>query len=291
MITEILAQHRQRVEHILELAISPKSLEPSLQAAMRYGLLNGGKRVRPALVYLVNALLDGKTEDADAPAAAIECIHSYSLIHDDLPAMDDDDLRRGLPTCHIRFDEASAILAGDALQCSAFEILSTCHLSAEAKIQMIQVLSKAAGERGMVLGQAFDLQHENKPLSLEQLESMHNHKTGALLTAAIHLGAISAGVSAGDAFERLTQYGDAIGLAFQVQDDILDVEGDTHIIGKPQGSDQAQNKPTYPAILGMEGAKQKLADLHAEAYKALEPFGNKASQLLALADFIVQRDH
>jgi len=291
MIKALLAEHRQRVEGFLDKTINTESPEPNLQAAMRYGLLNGGKRVRPALVYLVNQLLNGNLLDADAPAAAIECIHSYSLIHDDLPAMDDDDLRRGKPTCHIQFDEATAILAGDALQCTAFEIISNAAFDADRKVQMISLLSRAAGERGMVLGQSYDLQHMDKPLTLAQLELMHNHKTGALLTAAIHLGAISAGITRGEDFNRLTKYGDAIGLAFQVQDDILDIEGDTETIGKPQGSDQEQNKPTYPAILGMAGAKEKLAGLHADAYDSLEPFGDAANNLRALADFIVQRDH
>ncbi|MGB0466264.1 MAG: (2E,6E)-farnesyl diphosphate synthase [Pontibacterium sp.] len=289
---DTLSQFRQRVESHLNKVLLSDSIEPRLQQAMRYGLFNGGKRVRPALVYMVNQMLGGDQADADAPAAAIECIHSYSLVHDDLPAMDDDDLRRGKPTCHIVYDEATAILAGDALQCFAFELLSREEtLPATSRLAMIRILAKASGDRGMVLGQAFDLNHVGKSLTLEQLEAMHQHKTGALLNAAIELGALSGGCTNTDTFKQLRRYGDAIGLAFQVKDDILDIEGNTQTLGKPQGSDLAQDKPTYPALLGLEGAKEKLAQLHLEALAALEDFGDAAQPLIELADFIVYRDH
>ena len=289
----LLNTYRQRVEHQLDLYLGHSSIEPRLQEAMRYGLFNGGKRVRPALVYLTNQLLDGQLTSADPAAAALEAIHSYSLVHDDLPAMDDDELRRGKPTCHIAFDEATAILAGDALQCLAFEILSaeSEQLSAPQQLKMVQILSRAAGDRGMVTGQAFDLAHVGQSLTLEQLQQMHNHKTGALLTAAVRLGAVSAGISSGEQHDALICYGDAIGLAFQVKDDLLDIEGDTETLGKPQGSDDEQEKPTYPALLGLEGARHKLDQLHQQAIKALNCFDDRAEPLIWLADYIVHRDH
>lgn len=290
-----LQQYRERVERQLDRLITPeRSLEPRLQQTMRHGLLNGGKRLRPALVYLTHQLCSGQpaTALADRAAVAIECIHSYSLIHDDLPAMDDDDLRRGQPTCHIAFDEASAILAGDALQCLAFEHLSEpCeNTPAALQLRMLNVLARAGGERGMVAGQAFDLSHVDKPLTLEQLQAMHAHKTGALITAAVELGALSA-EAGNDRLEPLRRYGDLVGLAFQIQDDLLDIEGDTATLGKPQGSDQAQNKPTYPALLGLEGARARLQQLHDDAIAILRDFGPAAEDLMALTDYIVNRDH
>lgn len=290
-ISEILSRHRQRVETQLLEQLSHTSIESSLQDAMRYSLLNGGKRVRPALVYMVNELLGGQVEWADTAACAIECIHSYSLVHDDLPAMDDDDLRRGNPTCHIKFNEATAILAGDALQCFAFELLTGSSHPAEAKVNMIKVLASASGDRGMVAGQAFDLSHVDQALTLEQLEQMHAHKTGALIDAAVELGYLSSGVQDPGVLQSLKRYSQAIGLAFQVQDDILDIEGDTMTLGKPQGSDMEKNKPTYPALLGMQETKRKLDGLHNTAIESLKPFGDLADDLARLADFIVTRTH
>ena len=283
--------YHHRVDEQLKSSLMHNSIEPLLQDAMRYALFNGGKRVRPLLVYLVNQLLNGNITKADPAACAIECIHSYSLVHDDLPAMDDDDLRRGKPTCHIAFDEATAILAGDALQCFAFELLATAENNPETKLQMISVLAKASGDRGMVAGQAFDLGHVDKALSLEQLKQMHAHKTGALINASIELGYLSANCTDASLKTALLAYGDAIGLAFQVKDDILDIEGDTQTLGKPQGSDLEQNKPTYPALLGMQGAKAKLDQLHQAALDALQPFGDQGILLRQLADYIVQRSH
>jgi farnesyl diphosphate synthase/geranylgeranyl diphosphate synthase type II len=289
----LLQQYALRVEAALDTRLQHRSIEPRLQDAMRYALFNGGKRVRPGLVYLCNQLLGGDLDAADLPASAIEAVHSYSLVHDDLPAMDDDDLRRGKPTCHIAFDEASAILAGDALQCCAFEWLASPQpmLTAAVQLRMVAILARAAGDRGMVAGQAFDLAHVGQSLSLEQLQQMHRHKTGALLTAAVELGALSAGITSGDHYDGLRRFGDAIGLAFQVQDDILDIEGDTATLGKPQGSDLAQNKPTFAALLGLSGAREKLQLLHAEAINVLALFGPEADPLRALADYIVKRDH
>ncbi|GGO78413.1 (2E,6E)-farnesyl diphosphate synthase [Marinobacterium nitratireducens] len=292
-IGSLLQPYVLRVEAALDSRLQHTSIEPRLQQAMRYALFNGGKRIRPCLVYLVNELLDGDNVEADLPACAIEAVHSYSLVHDDLPAMDDDDLRRGKPTCHIAFDEPTAVLAGDALQAIAFEWLAgdASTLAADIRLRAVALLARAAGDRGMVAGQAFDLAHVGRPLELDQLQRMHRHKTGALLTAAVELGALSAGVSAGERYDALRRYGDAIGLAFQVQDDILDIEGDTQTLGKPQGSDLAQNKPTFPALLGLDGARARLRALHADALRALEPFGEHAGSLRALADYIVARDH
>ncbi|WP_409524679.1 polyprenyl synthetase family protein [Nitrincola sp. MINF-07-Sa-05] len=294
LIADRLKQIRLRTEQQLDSLIpEADSIEPSLQQAMRYGLFNGGKRIRPALVYLACELSGGTPEQADKAAAAIECIHSYSLIHDDLPAMDNDDLRRGKPTCHIAFDEATAILAGDALLTFAFELLSQAdpHIQPTQQLQMIRCLSKASGERGMVLGQAFDLAHVGQALTLEQLQAMHSHKTGALIVAALELGALAAGSTDPHKLEHLRQFGQKMGLAFQIKDDLLDIEGDTETLGKPQGSDQLQNKPTYPALLGLEGARERLKQLHHESIALLEPYGEPAQALIDLADYIVNRNH
>ncbi|WP_299179998.1 polyprenyl synthetase family protein [uncultured Neptuniibacter sp.] len=291
-IRHLLKHYQERVDKHLQDCISKESIDPTLQEAMHYSLFNGGKRIRPALVYIINSMLGGHVEAADSAAAAIECIHSYSLVHDDLPAMDDDDLRRGKPTCHIAYDEATAILAGDALQCLAFELLADDHLlPTETRIKLIQQLGMAAGHKGMVVGQSYDLRHVGKALSLAELEAMHHHKTGALLNCAVLMGAYCSNSATPEQIEQLNRYSAAIGLAFQVQDDILDIEGDSDTIGKPQGSDLEQDKPTYPALLGLEGAKLKLAQLHNEAIEALNEFGTEADTLRALADFIVNRDH
>lgn len=291
-IRNLLKHYQERVDNHLEACIHQESIDPILQESMQYSLFNGGKRIRPALVYMVNTMLGKPYTHADSAAAAIECVHSYSLVHDDLPAMDDDDLRRGKPTCHIAFDEATAILAGDALQCLAFELISEDeNLAAQTRLALIKKLGYASGHRGMVVGQSFDLRHVGKPLSIEQLEAMHQHKTGALLSCAVEMGAICAGLTAKNQLSALADYSAAIGLAFQVQDDILDIEGDSATIGKPQGSDEEQNKPTYPALLGLDGAKLKLQQLHQQAVNALDIFGPDATELKALADFIVHRDH
>lgn len=289
----LLTSYKERTEQQLEALLTQDSIDPILQRSMQYALLNGGKRVRPTLVYLVNQLLGGELHKADPAACALEAIHSYSLVHDDLPAMDDDDLRRGKPTCHIQFDEATAILAGDALQTLAFELISQPDypLAAELKLQMVHKLARAAGDKGMVVGQSFDVRHEGQMLTLEQLQQMHRHKTGALLSVAIELGALSAGHTDARTLAALRTYGEAIGLAFQVKDDILDIEGDTETLGKPQGSDEAANKPTYPALLGMAGAKEKLAQLRQDAHNALDCFGPDADALRALADYIATRSH
>ncbi|WP_444924151.1 polyprenyl synthetase family protein [Microbulbifer sp. DLAB2-AF] len=261
--------------------------------AMRYAALGPGKRLRPALVYACAQVFHGVDFDparCDASAAALECVHAYSLVHDDLPAMDDDDLRRGRPTCHIAYNEATAILAGDALQTQAFELLLADNTEPALKLLLIAELSKASGSRGMVAGQAIDLDSVDKTLTLAQLEAMHRLKTGALIRASARMGALHGGATS-DQLEALTLYAEAIGLAFQVQDDILDVTVDTAILGKTQGADALLNKPTYVSLLGLKGAKEKLQGLRGEALSALSTLPGDTLLLKQLADYIVQRGH
>jgi geranylgeranyl pyrophosphate synthase len=280
------------LEQLLADALSIEDVSPSrLHEAMRYSALAGGKRIRPTLVYASGEALGVPIAALDRIAVAVECIHAYSLVHDDLPAMDDDDLRRGIPTAHKAFDEATAILSGDALQAFAFEWLSEPieGISAQSQLRLIQGLSAAAGSRGMVGGQAIDLASVGQQLTEKQLEVMHAHKTGALIDACILLPSYCSELVTEQQRDSLTRYATAIGLAFQVQDDILDVESDTATLGKQQGADIAANKPTYPSILGMDGAKQKLRELHQEAFSALDMFGSEADLLRDIARFIVQR--
>lgn len=290
---EQLAQAQQRVETQLLSALDNLQLaDARLAAAMKHGLLNGGKRLRPFLAYATAQALNGQWQQADAAACALEMVHSYSLVHDDLPAMDDDDLRRGKPTCHIAFDEATAILAGDGLLTAAFEVLADSPLSDGQRLQLIRLLAKAAGGAGMVAGQAIDLNHVGQSMTLAQLENMHRHKTGALIRVSVEMGAYSVLETVEtEVLAALKQYAEAIGLAFQVQDDILDIESDTATLGKTQGADVALNKPTYPALLGLEGAKQKAQQLVAEAQQALQALPGDTSVLAALADYIIERDH
>lgn len=263
--------------------------------AMRYSLLNGGKRVRPLLVYAsAEAVADSirpDTRTLDGIACAIEFIHSYSLVHDDLPAMDDDDLRRGNPTCHRAFDEATAILAGDALQSRAFELLGQLPAaSAELRLALVGALAAAAGPRGMVGGQAIDLAAVQQRIDLDHLETMHRLKTGALIRASVRMGALAAEASAAQ-LQALDRYAAAIGLSFQVQDDILDITSDTATLGKQQGADMARDKPTYPALLGLEAATAKALALHREALDALRGFDHRADRLRQLSAYIVERSH
>ena len=249
-LTSLQQRNNAQLEHWLQ-ALPHQNLP--LIEAMRYGLLLGGKRARPFLVYITGQMLGCKLDDLDTPASAVECIHAYSLIHDDLPAMDDDELRRGKATCHIKFDEATAILTGDALQTLAFTILAEGCVNPNAesnRIKMVKVLADASGANGMCMGQALDLAAENKQVSLQELEAIHRNKTGALMKSAIRLGALAAGEKGLEVMPQLDTFADAIGLAFQVQDDILDIISDTETLGKPQGSDQELNKSTYPALLG-----------------------------------------
>ncbi|SPY25233.1 Farnesyl diphosphate synthase [Photobacterium damselae subsp. damselae] len=282
-------RNNQQLTHWLD---AQPFADQTLLKAMKYGALLGGKRVRPFLTYVTGNMLGVNEENLDTPAAAIECIHAYSLIHDDLPAMDDDELRRGQPTCHIAFDEATAVLAGDALQTLAFEILAEGTLSIDGesqRIKMIKELAQASGAAGMCMGQALDLDGEGKHLGLTQLEQIHKHKTGALIRCAVRLGALAAGEKGLEILPQLNTYAEAIGLAFQVQDDILDVISDTETLGKPQGSDIALDKSTYPALLGLEGAQQKAQQLYQEAVQALEAIPYDTTQLEVFARYLIER--
>lgn len=287
---QFLQSCQQRIAAALEQTLPPP-VEPAsrLKQAMRYSALNGGKRVRATLVYAAAQAVTGKIpSSADSIACAAEFIHAYSLVHDDLPAMDNDALRRGQPTCHIAFDEATAILAGDALQTLAFECLASANISPEQRCEMVLTLARASGAAGMVAGQDMDLAAEGRQISLPELESLHRHKTGALIRASVQLGAIAADATAAQK-SALDDYAAAIGLAFQVQDDILDIESSTEELGKQQGADLALDKSTYPSLLGLESARQRAQDLCDEAITALIPFDHLADPLRQLARYIVER--
>ncbi len=290
-----MTQYRERVDGALNHWLPSDNTHPAhLHEAMRYSTFNGGKRVRPLLVYLTGEALEIPAEQLDGPACAMELIHSYSLVHDDLPAMDDDDLRRGKPTCHKAYDEATAILVGDGLQALAFQILAQDQAmveDAQARLKMITLLAQASGSRGMVGGQAIDLASVGKAITLAELEDMHIHKTGALIRASVMLAAYSKPGLKPDLAGKLDHYAKCIGLNFQIKDDILDIEGNTETLGKPQGSDMDADKPTYPAIVGMDEAKRMMMDLHKEALESLTPFGEKAEPLRGLAEYIVTREN
>ncbi len=287
-----LQEIQTRINQFLQTQLTQIDTFPSpLIEAMKYGVLLGGKRIRPFLVYATGRMLGVSLNQLDYAAAAIEAVHAYSLIHDDLPAMDNDVLRRGQPTCHIAFDEATAILAGDALQSFAFEMLANAaYLSSEQKLRLVKALSHGAGAQGMCLGQSLDLISENKQISLPTLEQIHRNKTGALLSTAIVMGFHCSRYFADDQLEeRLARYAAAIGLAFQVQDDILDIEGESAITGKTVGSDIAADKCTYPKLLGLDGAKQKAQELYQSALAELERVPFNTAPLKALAEFVVNR--
>ena len=293
--------YQHRIEQFLESTlISSSSLLPpsQLDEAIQYSVLGGGKRVRPLLVYATGEALKINANLLDLPAAAIEFIHAYSLIHDDLPSMDDDALRRGKPTTHIAYDEAIAILAGDALQTMAFQLLSKPMqgICAENQLKILNILATASGADGMVKGQGIDLAAVGKCLTECELETMHNHKTGALMTASVEMATYCMESTAQASSEivvqqrnNLTEYAKAIGLAFQVQDDILDIQSDTKTLGKQQGADVAAGKPTYPSIMGMSAAKEKLFNLNKKALDSLIDFGEEADLLREIASFIVKR--
>ncbi|NIV40278.1 MAG: (2E,6E)-farnesyl diphosphate synthase, partial [Anaerolineae bacterium] len=273
-----LQQYQARVEHTLQQWLPPADQQPgTLHEAMRYSALNGGKRIRPILAYATAQALNIPMARVDGPACALELIHCYSLIHDDLPCMDDDDLRRGRPTCHKVFGEAMAVLAGDAMQALAFHILTKDPSMVDApaqRLRMIDHLAVASGSRGMAGGQAIDLMAVGQQLQLAELEMMHIHKTGALIRASVNLALLSDEGVSDATFQSLDAYAKCIGLAFQIRDDILDVEGDTETLGKAQGADLALDKPTYPALLGMAGAKARAQELHQEALDHLSQLGN-----------------
>ncbi|WNB74797.1 (2E,6E)-farnesyl diphosphate synthase [Methylomonas koyamae] len=292
---EYLVACQNRVERALDARLPGENILPqTLHAAMRYSVLDGGKRTRPLLTYATGVAVDLSEDELDAQACAVEFIHVYSLIHDDLPAMDNDDLRRGKPTCHKAFDEATAILAGDALQALAFDTLANdaaIKAGAEARLRMIAALARASGSQGMVGGQAIDLGSVGRKLTLPELENMHIHKTGALIRASVNLAALSKPDLDADAAKKLDHYAKCIGLSFQVKDDILDIEADTATLGKTQGKDVDNDKPTYPALLGLAGAKEKAQQLHEQAVASLADFGPEADLLRDLSLYIIERTH
>ncbi len=290
-----MQQSQERIDRVLDRWLPAGQDRPErLHAAMRYAALNGGKRVRPILVYATGEALSIPQEQLDGPACALELIHAYSLVHDDLPAMDDDDLRRGKPTCHKAFDEATAILAGDAMQALAFYILANDKAMiapADIRLTMIEQLGQACGSKGMAGGQALDLEAEGREISSAELENIHIHKTGALIRASVMLAALSKPAIEHRQLSNLDHYAKAVGLAFQIQDDILDVEGDTETLGKPQGSDQARQKSTYPSLLGMDTAKSLARELVDRAVAALAEFDQRADTLRNLARYIINRNY
>ena len=290
---EQLQIYQKSVETALNYWLPESSSEPKkLHEAMRYSVLAEGKRIRPILLYATGEAFGVELGKLNGPACAVEIMHAYSLIHDDLPSMDDDDLRRGRPTCHKVFDEATAILAGDALQALAFQILAMdpkIETNDSQRLKMIETLSLASGSRGMAGGQAIDLASVGLELNIDELENMHSHKTGALIKASAEIGALSAKDISSELFTSISNYAKYIGIAFQIKDDILDIESETAVLGKPQGSDMALNKPTYPNLLGLDGAKEMADKLHLKAIKCLDVFDKKAKMLRQIADYIIKR--
>ena len=287
--------HQTHIDQVLlrylpDINSTPKILHES----MHYSVLNGGKRFRPILVYAVGKTQNINTHLLDACASSIELIHSYSLIHDDLPAMDDDNLRRGKETCHIRYDEATAILAGDAIQAYAFDVLLN-HLPdkipSDTKIEVMKVLAQASGSSGMAGGQAIDLASANKTISLNTLENMHQKKTGALIKACVSMANLCCNITDKSLFEKLENYAHYLGLNFQITDDILDIESDTQMLGKPQGSDIKQNKSTFPSLLGMDKAKQYAQQTHQAALDELQGLPNSYNILRDISFYILNRNH
>jgi geranylgeranyl diphosphate synthase type II len=289
--TEALRAYQQRIHDQLNICLDLPRVPAQLLAAMRYAVLNGGKRIRPGLIYLAGEALGSAIEQSDHSACAIEMIHCYSLIHDDLPSMDDDDLRRGQPTVHIAFDEATAILAGDGLQALAFEVIANDpRLNAETRIEIIRIIAQAAGPFGMVGGQVLDLAAESTQISAAALENMHRRKTGDLIAACLQIAARING--ADEATEAaLVSYGYSLGLAFQIRDDILDHTGDTTVLGKPSGSDLSNQKSTFVSLFGLTGASDQLEQLRQDAIEALTPLGSAGGSLIALANYISTRDY
>lgn len=293
-VQQLLETYASRVELTLDRYLPSPDIEPiKLHRAMRYATLGGGKRIRAALVYASGEALGAHDNDLDAAASAVELIHAFSLVHDDLPSMDDDDLRRGRPTCHRQFGEATALLAGDALQTLAFEILAADGSDPDAtrsRLAMIRMLATAAGSRGMAGGQALDIDATGQNLDLAKLINVHQLKTGALIHASVALGVLAAD-NALPAAAGLDEFGRCIGLAFQIVDDILDITADTATLGKPQGSDLAANKATFPAIMGMQEARKRADSLLETALASLHPLGDNGQSLADIARFIVQRHY
>ncbi|MCG6872601.1 MAG: polyprenyl synthetase family protein [Gammaproteobacteria bacterium] len=286
---------RTRVEAALEARLPGADDLPSprLHQAMRYATLSGGKRLRACLVFAAGLAAGHRGSDLEPAACAVEMIHAYSLVHDDLPAMDDDELRRGQPTCHVLYGEATAILAGDALQCLAFEVLveQAERVPLEHRLRMMRILAQASGHSGMAGGQAIDLAAVGQDLDLPRLQSMHEHKTGSLFRASVHLGLLAGPVRDAELERCLDRYAHCLGLAYQVVDDILDEEGETDVLGKTSGADRARNKPTYPALLGLAESRRQAAELLQEALASLEPLGDNGRLLGQIARYVVERSH
>ena len=290
-IEDALDQYANRINQQLENFLPEVHESPTkLHQAMRYAILGGGKRIRPALLYATGEALGSDLEKLDTSASAVELMHGYSLIHDDLPAMDNDDLRRGMPTCHKAFDEAIAILAGDAIQALAFSILANDAISSTQRIKLIQLLAESSGSLGMAGGQAIDLASINKQLSKQEIEQMHRLKTGALIKCSVLMALTASDVNDPEVFTGFAHYADCIGLAFQIRDDILDIQADTNTLGKPQGSDAALNKPTYPSIVGLQQAETVANDLLEQALSELDTLNIKGETLRAVSQYMVKRN-
>jgi geranylgeranyl pyrophosphate synthase len=294
-IAAAIQRHQARIEQVLDRCLTLEEPgTPRLLEAMRYSVLGGGKRLRPILVYCTGEALGAPLAALDAAAAAVELIHAYSLVHDDLPAMDDDDLRRGRPTCHKAYDEGTAVLVGDALQALAFDVLAAedgSGVPAAARLQSLRVLAYGIGTAGMAGGQAIDLGAVGRQLDIVQLEDMHRRKTGALIKASVLMGAIAANLTTGAEYAALERFGAELGLAFQIQDDILDVEGDVATLGKAVGADAALEKPTYPSLLGMDRARALAQQARDNALDSLTVLGSRGTALAELAHFVVDRRH
>jgi geranylgeranyl pyrophosphate synthase len=288
-----LESWRARMEHALAARLPPATAVPArLHEAMRYSVLGGGKRIRPALLFATARTLGLTEDEVEAAACAIELIHVYSLVHDDLPAMDDDDLRRGRPTCHRAFDEATAVLVGDALQPLAFQLLArdaALPASPAIRLRLVDMLSEASGTFGMAGGQAIDLAAQGQQPDIEQVEDMHARKTGAVIRASVLMAAECVPQLDAHLYAALNHFATAIGLAFQIQDDLLDVLGDVSTLGKATGADRERDKPTHPSIIGIEASQERVNLLHREALDALEPFGERAAPLRSLANWLLSR--
>jgi geranylgeranyl pyrophosphate synthase len=286
---------RLRMEHALAARLPEPILVPArLHEAMRYSVLGGGKRIRPALLFATARTLGLSEDTVEAAACAIELVHVYSLVHDDLPAMDDDDMRRGRPTCHKAYDEATALLVGDALQPLAFQLLATdpaLPASPAVRLRLIDMLAQASGTFGMAGGQAIDLAVQGTRLDIAQVEDMHARKTGAVIRASVLMAAECAPALDPNLYTALTRFATAVGLAFQIQDDLLDVTGDASMLGKATGADSERAKPTHPAIIGIPASQQRMHLLHAQAINALAPFGDRAQSLRSLAHWLLSRQY
>ncbi len=290
-VDELITLYANQVNQQLENKLPNETDAPKrLHQAMRYSVVSGGKRIRPALVYATGEALDTNIEHLHSAACAVELMHSYSLIHDDLPAMDDDDLRRGQPTCHKAFDEATAILAGDAIQALAFAILANAEVPNDQRVKMIQLLANASGSLGMAGGQAIDLASVNKQLDETQITTMHTLKTAALIQASVLMAVVASDMNTPKTFAHFAHFAEKVGLAFQIRDDILDIQADTETLGKPQGSDVAQNKPTYPSIVGVEQAKNTANNLLQEALNELQDLDERADNLRMISNYMVNRN-